>query len=507
VALATGRGEVLGWEFEATGLALLPGGGAEQDPADWWRAITTAAQRLVSRGLAPVDEVAAVACTSQWSGTVAVDAAGQPLTNALIWMDARGAPHIDRLIRGPIAVEGYAVDRLLTWLRLTGGAPTRSGKDSIAHILYLKHERPDIYRAAHTFLEPKDFLNLKLTGCAASSPEAMTLHWVTDNRDIGRIDYSPRLLRMAGLDRAQLPDLRPATAVLGTLRAEAAADLGLRPGVPVVAGTPDIHSAALGSGAVEDYAGHLYLGTSSWLTCHVPFKKTDLAHNMASLPSALPGRYFIVDEQECAGACLNYLRDVMFFADDALATGPRPAHPERLFDQLAAEAPAGSGGLIFMPWLNGERTPVDDHHVRGGFFNQSLRTRRADLVRAVFEGVAFNARWLLGHVEAFTGRRFPALTLIGGGGNSDVWCQIMADVLERPIRQAQDPVLANVRGAAFLAGLALGEVSVADIGRCVPIKQTYQPNPDHRRLYDGLYREFGELYRRTRGVYARLNPL
>jgi xylulokinase len=505
VALVSLRGEVAAWTFEPTPVDLLPNGGAEQDPRDWWAAITRAAQRLKQQAGVSVDDVIAVSCTGQWSGTVAVDDGGQPLGKAIIWMDSRGAPYVRQITGGPLRIAGYGVDKLARWLPLTGGIPAHSGKDSIAHILFLKHERPEVYRAAQQFLEPKDYLNLRLTGRGAASFDSIALHWLTDNRDIQRVRYDAGLFRLAGLDANQFPELKRAVDVLGPLTAEAAAELGLKPGTPVVLGTPDVHSAAVGSGAVRDYEAHLYLGTSAWITCHVPFKKTDLDHNMASLPSAIPGRYLVANAQETAGACLTYLRDQLFFAADELRAAPAPDDLYAVFDRMAARVPAGSDGLIFLPWLYGERTPIEDHTVRGGFFNQSLQTTRAHLVRAVFEGVACNARWLLDAVERFAGRRFAALNMIGGGAASDVWCQIHADVLGRTIQQVKDPILANLRGAAWLAAVGLGHTTFDALSERVPIARIYHPNPALQPLYAELFREFVALYRRNRAAYARLN--
>jgi xylulokinase len=507
VALCSLRGEVVGWEREPTPLLLLPGGGAEQDPDEWWAALTRAVLRLLGRGLISPQAVRAIGCTGQWAGTVAVDRSGRALRTAIIWLDSRGAPYVRRRTSGPLAIDGYGVDKLLAWIRLTGGLPSRSGKDSIAHILWLKHEQPDLYRATYKFLEPKDYLNLRLTGAFAATHDSITLHWVTDNRDLGRIRYDAGLARLGGLELEKLPALRRAVDVLGPLRPEVAAEWGLPVGTPVLGGMPDIHSAALGSGAAEDYAAHLYLGTSAWLACHVPFKKTDLLHNMASLPSAIPGRYLLINEQETAGACLTFLRDNLLYPHDELTLGPPPEGVEQAFDRIAATVPAGSEGVIFMPWLNGERTPVEDAQTRAGFINLSLRTTRAHLIRAALEGVACNARWLLGHVERFIGRRLEALTLIGGGANSDVWCQIHADVLNRPVRQAQDPLLANVRGVGYLAGVALGCLAWEELAGRVPIAHTYLPQPEHRQVYDDVFREFLQSYRATKPIYARLNPI
>jgi len=223
------------------------------------------------------------------------------------------------------------------------------------------------------------------------------------------------------------------------------------------------------------------------------------------LPSAIPDRYLLCDEQQTSGACLGFLGDNIFVHKDELLRATGTADIYQAFDLIAESVPAGSGDLIFTPWLYGERTPVDDHTVRGGFYNLSLETRREHLVRAVFEGVAYNTRWLFGYVEKFIGRRIEALNAIGGGANSAVWCQILADVLGCEIRQTHMPILANARGAAYLAGVALGRMRFDDIDRRIEIAREYQPDPENSKVYARLYREFLNIYRHNRAIYARLN--
>ena len=150
---------------------------------------------------------------------------------------------------------------------------------------------------------------------------------------------------------------------------------------------------------------------------------------------------------------------------------------------------------------------MDDHATRAGFHNLSLRTTRAHLIRAVYEGVAYNARWLLKYVEQFTGRKTEVIHMVGGGAKSEIWCQIQADVLNRPIRQMQDPIEVNVRGAALLASAALGHLSYDDLGAHTPIAKTYTPNPDHRKIYDDLFKEYLAIYESNRKIHARLNKL
>ncbi len=504
VALFDLDGGLRAWAFAPTPLLLLPEGGAEQRPDDWWQAICRCTRKVVAEANIEPADVVALGCSAQWSGTVAVDEEGVPLRNAIIWMDSRGASYLNRIGGGAWMLEGFALSKILYWLKVSGGIPGASGKDPIAHMLYIKHEEPEVYQATYKFLEPLDYLNLRMTGKAASSYHTIALAWMTDNRDIENVHYDDRLVAMSTIDREKLPDLMPVNAVLGPLTRSAAEELGLTVETRVVMGAPDLHAAAVGSGAVRDYEGHLYVGTSSWITCHVPFKKVDVARNMASLPSAIPGRYFVANEQETSGGCLNFLRDNILFAQDELET-QAPRDVFRRFDRLAEQAPAGSGNLIFLPWLYGERTPVENSHLRGGFFNLSLDTTRAHLVRSVFEGVGYNLRWLCEAVEHFTRRRFEALNMIGGGARSAVWCRILADILDRPIRQVRDPILANARGAALLAAMALGRLEVSEVPNRVAIERTFEPDPANRETYDRLYKEFRRFYRANRRAFARLN--
>jgi sugar (pentulose or hexulose) kinase len=380
-ALVSVAGEVVAAEQEPCTVTLLSGGGAEQDPRQWWKLITRASARLMARGTVPADSVVAVACTAQWSGTVPVDERGEPIRDAIIWMDSRGAPYVRRITGGAVRVQGYGVDKLARWLRTTGGIPAHSGKDPIAHILWLKHEEPETYRRARLFLEPKDWLNAHLTGRPAASFDSIALHWVTDNRRPGRIRYHPALLQLARIEPSKLPELLAATDILGPLSPGPAAELGVPAGIPVVAGTP----------------------------------------------------------------------------------------------------------------------------VRGGFHNLSLSASRDDLVRAVFEGVALNTRWLLEAVERFTRHRMEPIRFIGGGARSDVWCQIFADVLGGTIEQVADPVNANARGAGLLAAVALGELTFDQVPDRVQVARSYRPDPAANAVYEKLFGEFTALYRRNRKAHTRLN--
>ena len=497
-------GSIAGHATEPTALRLLPDGGAEQDPDDWWRAIATASRRLLGGAGVPSDRVVAVCMSAQWGGTVAVDADGHHLHPAVIWMDGRGAPHTRRLTGGGLAVPGtgYNARRLATWLRRTGGVPSPTGKDPVGQVQWLRHGAPDVHATARWFLDVPEYLTMRCSGRAVAGYDTAVLRWCSDNRDPRAVRWDDELATRCGLDPARLPELVPPASVVGPIRPAAAADLGLGEHVQVVTGTGDTTAAAIGAGTVGDHQAHLYVGTSAWLTCHVPYKKTDLRTNIASLPAVVPGRYWVATVQDVAGKALTWLADNVVYPEPASA----PADALERLNAMAESVPAGSGGVVFTPWLNGERTPVEDSRLRGGWFGLTLATDRAAMVRSVFEGVALNARWMLEAVEGFVKlprdrRRFDSLTFVGGGARSPLWCQVMADVLDRPIRQAADPVLANARGAGLIAAVAMGKLAWADIPDRVAIEATYEPDPTTWAAYDRAYRTFRDVHRRTRSLH------
>ena len=179
--------------------------------------------------------------------------------------------------------------------------------------------------------------------------------------------------------------------------------------------------------------------------------------------------------------------------------------PVKVFDDIYAKVPAGSNGLLYSPWIFGERSPVDDPFIRGGTHNVSLHNNREDIIRAVFEGVAFNAKWLLERVSRFLEKRCDTIRIAGGGAASDVWCQIHADILDRRILQVFDPIRTNARAAGLIGAAGIGAISMEAVPDLVKIRKVYEPDHTHRRLYDERFYIFKQLYRRNRRLYRRLN--
>ncbi len=493
-AVAVG-GEILATAHTELTTTFAPGGGVEQDPADWWAGIRASVAQLLAGGAVAAADLVAVGITGQYASTVPVDASGDPVGPCLTWADDRGG-RLARATYGGVAA-GYKPTAIVPWLRYTGGAPSPGGADPSGHALYLKHERPDVYARTATLLEPLDYLGLRLTGRPAATPASMVASWLTDNRKGAALRYVPELIRRAGRDADRLPPLVPSGSVLGGLSELAAEDLGLPAGAPVVTGVPDLHAAYLASGAVHDYATHFTISTTAWVTCALPFKKTDVLHQIASVPGIHADQYLMINNHETAGVCLQWLRDGVLSGESWSPT----------YDELvavAAEARPGSGGVIFTPWLKGERSPVDDRALRGAFLGISLETDRGDLVRAVLEGVAYNMRWLVEAADRFAGQRLEPLRVLGGGAKSDLWCQIHADVLGRRVERVADPEYAQLRGAAMYALIALGRVRLDDVPGLTPAAQHFDPDPVAQAVYAPLYSEFTKVYGRLKGMYRRL---
>lgn len=504
-ALVTLSGRVLGWEFMEVTLHILPNSGAEQDPRDWWNAFLLTSRKVIAKKLVDIDNIKAVCCSTQGEGTVAVDRDGNALMNCIMWMDMRGAEHLKKITGGAPEVSGYNAAKLMRWINLTGGAPSLTGKDPAAHMLFIREAYPEIYAMTYKFLNVLDYMNLCLTGRFTATPDSILTSWVTDNRDSANVKYSQALLNNCGIDPDKFPEIVPCDAVIGELKTSVVEALGLKAGVKVVAGAIDTTSAAIGSGAVKDYESHLYIGTSSWMATHVPFKKSDLASSLASVPCAIPGKFLMIIMQTTAGGNLNYLRDKILYHKDELMRDEHVPDVYRIMDRIAERVPAGSNGVIYTPWLYGERSPVEDRHVRASIFNLSLENSREDIIRAVLEGVALNTRWMLAPAEKFLGRKLETLNFVGGGAKSRVWCQIIADVMNLTIRQVKDPIEVNARGAAFIAAEALGLLKFEDLQSKVEFENIYTPDPKNRSLYDNIFESFVKYYSQTKNLYKQLN--
>ncbi len=509
VALIDQDGRVIASQSAETHIYLLPNEGAEQDPHEWWSTVLTAAKKVLGDAAkAGIDsqDIVAVACTGQYSVIVPVDEHGDPLMNAVHWTDTRGAPYNKAVVQGPPEVQGVNVGKLLKWIKKVGFPPTLSGVDALGHILFIMNERPEVYRKTYKFLEPVDYINLKLTGRCAANMNTLFPYGLTDNRNLNSTDYDLELVALSGVDKAKLPEILPVDGVVGTLTASVAEKLGLSTNTVVMSGANDNATSAVGSGAVADYETSATLGTSGYLGCHVPFKKTDLIHFISTMASALPGRYQIfADMGSTTGRVIESFLNNMIYSEDDFCQASAPEDKYIRLNNTAGQVEPGSNGLLFLPWFKGTLCPTEDPLMRGGFLNISHGTTRAHLTRSVMEGIAMNYRWIYDPAQKFIGRPMDHWRLSGGGALSDVWVQIMADVVGIPMHQLANPRLVNVIGAAFLALNRLGLLSLEDIPAKAQIAKVVMPREEYRPVYDRLFQQYLACFKQLRPVFHALN--
>ena len=488
IGLVTLDGELVAYELHEVPTRFSANGEATQDAELWWTLICESTKRLVRNPSIDANEIMAVAVTGQYASTVPVDENGLPTGACLTWLDTRGGPYSRQAVGGP--VQGYNASKLGQFIRKTGGAPSTSGADPIGQILYLMNEEPELCARTRWFMEPVDYLTMRFCGVASATHASRLAMWLTDNRKLDHFDYDTALLRAVGMSADKLPPLVPTGTVLGPVMEDLADELGLSGKTVVIAGLPDLHAAAYGAGATTEFDTHIALSTTSWISCPVAKKKTDVIHSIAAVPGLTNDSYVIIDNQDTGAKALEWFQGV-------LAGRGGPMSFDEMTD-LAATSPPGANGVIFTPWLAGERSPVDDKNARAGFTNLSITSNTADMIRAVMEGVAANSAWLFRYVEKFAGTRLAPVRLVGGGAQSALWCQIFADTLGCDAHQVRDPMVAQLRGMALMASVSLKRRNFDDLKSVATPVQVFHPMPDAATLYRSRAGDLESLYERDK---------
>lgn len=480
-------------------------GYAEQDPENWWQAVCWCTKNLLETSQVAPEDVAGMTFSSQMQSLVPVADDGTPVAPAMTWLDTRSAEILHKKLWTPPRIMGYNIYKLLHFLKITGGSPGHTGKDQIGKILWLQENCPEIYQKVYKFLDTKDYVVYKLTGNMIKSVDLAVIWWLLDTRK-NRNQWHPKLCKMTGVNLAHLPEVQPSAAVGGTVTPEAAKLTGLLPGTPIINGAGDLSAAALGSGAIDEGELHIRIGTSGGVAGHFAERRIDLAHYTGCIGSTNPDKYYLgIAAQETAGVCLEWIRKNVLYHQSQLMEEHSVSRIYQVLDKLVAKVAPGADGLIFTPWMYGERCPLDDFSVRAGLYNLGLNHSRDHIVRAVFEGIAFNTRWALETLEKLY-NPVSELNIVGGGASSNVWCQIFADVTHRQINQVEAPQLAAARGVALLASMTLGYIdSFEDIKKYIKIENRYQPNPENCQLYDQLFGEFKNIYKQNKKFYRRMN--
>jgi len=495
VAVVAADGRVAAHTNRLVETKRIPPDGAEQDPEEVWRAVVDAVREVVRKAARPPEEILGVLCSSHYFSLVPVDAKGNATTNLLVWMDKRGADYGQGIVRDDL-------DTLIKWIEVHGALPF--GTDSLSHMLYVKNELPDAYERTHCFLEPVDFVAARLTGKFTANCCTAFALMLTDNRDLASLEYAPELVAASGIDPAKLPPLVPVDSIIGPLLPAVAAELGLAPDTPVFSGINDTQAVTVGTGTYLRNRGGLNVGTTIQVLSRADEKNTDGEYQIVSMPSPIPGEYMSMAEVGLGGKLVEHFLQNVVYATDALGKHTVD-DPWEWIDETVRAVPPGSDRLLFLPWVTGAQAPKQSETMRGGFLNITLETTRAEMLRAVLEGVSLHLRWMLPGVEAFSKQTFETLYYSGGGAVSDEWAQIMADVTGRPILQLAEARQANTRGIAFLVFRRLGLVGDEDIDAFCPVKKRYEPRPEAVKVYDHLFEQFQLAYEQTEPIYDKLN--
>ena len=471
----------------------------------WWKLCLETSKRVIADSGAPPEQIVGICCDSQYFLTIPVNEHAEPLMNCITWRDTRGGKYNRQMMKGFPAVQGMSIRKLMKFIRYTGVAPTAVGADALAHMLFVKHELPDIYNNTYKFLEPVDYLTSRLTGRISASQHTALTMMLTSNRNWGDSEYCEPLLKMSGIDREKLPDLIPSDGIVGKITPAVAEELNLSAETQVICGMYDNQAAIPGAGIVDLQQGLLLVSTTLSLNAYIDSKKTDIVKSIASIPSCLPGKYMLLCEQGLGGKCLEFHLENVVCHHDAFSLSDMPTDAYERLNKMAAEVPPGADGVIFLPWLTGSYAPSENRNARGAFFNLSLETTRCHLTRSVMEGVAFNSRAALGSVEKFIGNKFDSLRFAGGGALSDVWAQSYADILKIPIHQMEDPVQVTCKGAGLIGLVRLGHLKLEEIPERARIKKTFAPIEANFAVYDKLYSQFRKIFKKNQSVFNILN--
>jgi xylulokinase len=462
---------------------------AEQAPAEWWQATISATQQCLAGRADKSQPISAIGLSGQMHGTVLLDQADHLLCPAIIWPDQRSQPQVQEITARIGAAHLIEVT----------GSPVATGFQA-ATLRWMQQERPNLWRQVKHVLLPKDYLRWRLTGQFATDPSDASGTLLCDVR---RRNWSAELLASLEIGPNLLPQVQPATAIAGQLIAEAAAQLKLPTGTPVVTGAADTACSILGAGVVDDQTLLLSLSSGGQLLVPVRQVQVDRSGRLhtfcgALTPSPEQTGWYQMGAILSAGLALRWLRDNIFALSGADAY-------TRMTD-WAATAPLGAKGLLFLPYLMGERTPHLDPQARGIFLGLKAGHGRAELVRAVMEGVAlacYDAFAALAEV----GARPQRIVLAGGGAQSELWQQIMADVFNLPLQ----PLISgeqSARGAALLAGEGLGQFQAGAAAQTWasygPVREPNQANHHH---FQELLHIFRQAYQKHREDFQQLAKL
>ena len=495
---------------EGYNLYVFPDGGAEQEPQEWWDAMCSTTKKVLDKCDVDINDICGISFCSQMQGLVLVDKDAKPVRRAMSYMDQRARKELkDGLAYGP-QIAGAFIPKLLVSLSITG-AVAASVKDPVWKYKWVEKNEPENFKRVHKWLDVKEYFIARMTGnfCMTHDSAFATLLY-----DIKKHEFSQKMCKMLGVNPDHLPEIKKSAEKVGELQPQAAAELGLAPGTAVFGGGGDASLIGVGAGSVALGDTHIYSGTSGWVSTVVDKSIVDASAMIAAVVGAEEGRYNYFAELETAGKCLEWVKDhlaldeIGIYLEKTNVTDGYEAKYTSLYDymtEVVSKVPAGSGGVIFTPWLHGNRCPFEDPNARGMFFNLSLETGKSEMIRAVLEGVCYHLRWFL-ETEEKKVKSSERIRFVGGGALSDLTCQILADCLGKVVETVDTPQNVGAMGAAVLTAVGMGQcASIEDAKKLIPVSKTFTPNAEAKKIYDKYFEVYKNLYSSNKKNFEGLN--
>ena len=449
---------------------------AEQNPLDWWNAVCSSTKELVC-GLDKKD-VLAISFSGQMMGCVCVDKDGNPLRKAIIWADMRASAE-EAEISSKISIDNF--------YRIAGHRISRSY--SIEKLMWIKNNEPDIYQKTYKMLQAKDYIILKLTGKFLTDYSDAS---GTNAFDLNTFKWSDEIIRAAGIDYEKLPQVVPSTHIAGEILTAVSEECGLGTGTMVVVGGGDGMCASVGAGSTSEGKTYNCLGSSSWICTTSKKPIFDDEYRTFNWAHIVPGMIAPCGTMQAAGASFNWLKNEICSWEKELgkATGRSPY--EYINEQIESSQP-GSNGLLFLPYLMGERSPRWNANAKGAFIGLKMEHKRADILRSVVEGIGMNLNIILKILQSYV--KIDEMILIGGLAKGSIQRQILADIFDIKILRLNYLEEATSIGAAVTAGVSIGVLdSFEDANKFIQVDAIDEPIKENSARYKKLQPVFDKAY-------------
>ena len=497
------------------GLYVLENGGVEQDTDEWWAAVTKTTKELFTKTDIKPSDIAGLSFCTQMQGVVLVDKEGNALRRPMSYLDTRAVNEFkEGLGKGLIKVSGCNAFKLIKNLLINKTA-SMSVKDPVYKYKWVEKNEPEIFGKVYKWLDVNDYLIARCTGRIVRTVDSAFSTFLYDTRR-GKEGWNISLARMYGVKPDHLPELIECTDEAGKLTAKAASELGLQEGIPVFGGGGDATLTGIGAGCTQAGQTHSYVGTSGWVITLMDHQAVDPLHSMTGVMSGLKGHFHYYAELETAGKCFEWVKDhlaldeVGVYSQKINISEEHEKKYKSLYDYLSNEVgkvPPGANGVIFTPWMHGNRSPFEDSCAAGMFFNLKLETGKRDMIRAVLEGICYHLRWLL-ECESAKMKTSDTIRFVGGGALSPVTCQMLADITGRVIETIDEPQNAGTVGAALLIALGMNIISSPEeAGKLIPVRAVYHPNTANKAVYERNYKVFRRLYKNNAKSFKALNGI